>query len=376
MKTKSSDVLILGAGPAGLRTGLSCIGKRKVTFLDRDGFGKRILVSGNGRANFFNDLLLDKGTYSSFPFKEVKDIVFSSGTNHADEFFSFLTEHLGFGFRKEGNLCYPFFNRSECLNSFLKEKLISGNACFLKGQAEQIENSSILYLDENGEKTRIEYQDLVLALGGESYDRKERGNDFLLSSLKRKRTPYQSCLCPLIVKEKIPSYLKNQRLKGTLSLYCKENKIYCETGEILFKKDGLSGICVFNTSLYLRKALEKATWNDRKRTREFLPKEFGNLPLSCYPAYLISYLKEIKANEGSLLVFHPSGFYPLKESQASYGGISLDEIHPLDRQRKKYPHIYRIGERLSPCFPCGGFNRGLSFIEGYIAGKALANGNK
>ncbi len=128
MKTKSSDVLILGAGPAGLRTGLSCFGKRKVTFLDRDGFGKRILVSGNGRANFFNELLLDKRTYSSFPFKEVEDIVFSSEKNHAEEFFSFLTENLGFAFRKEGNLCYPFFNRSECLNSFLKEKLISGNA--------------------------------------------------------------------------------------------------------------------------------------------------------------------------------------------------------------------------------------------------------
>ena len=373
MKIRSSDVLILGAGPAGLRAGLKCLGKRKVTFLDKDGFGKRILVSGNGRANFFNELLLKEETYAFYPFQDVKDIVFSSGENKAQEFFSYLTKQLGFAYRKEGNLCYPFFNRSECLNNFLKEELNNLHAEFLKGQAKEIKKNSLIYLDENGEENQIQFQDLVLALGGESYDRKERGNDSLLSYFQIKKTPYQSCLCPIVVQEKIPPYLKNQRLKGTLSIYYRNQQIYSETGEILFKKDGLSGICVFNASLYLRQALKEAKWKDRKRKIDYYPEEYDNLPRSCYPTFLISYLKEIKSDFGKPLVFHPSGFYPLKESQASFGGISLSEVNHSNRQRIKYPHIYRLGERLSPCFPCGGFNRGISFIEGYIAGKALAN---
>ena len=190
MKIRSSDVLILGAGPAGLRAGLKCLGKRKVTFLDKDGFGKRILVSGNGRANFFNELLLKEETYASYPFQDVKDIVFSSGENKAQEFFSYLTKQLGFAYRKEGNLCYPFFNRSECLNNFLKEELNNLHAEFLKGQAKEIKKNSLIYLDENGDENQIQFQDLVLALGGESYDRKERGNDSLLSYFQKENHRY------------------------------------------------------------------------------------------------------------------------------------------------------------------------------------------
>lgn len=371
MKTRSSDVLVLGSGPAGLRAGLIAAKTHKVTFLDRDLWGKRILVSGNGRANFFNDLLLKEETYSSTPFCLVKDIVLDQ-SNLAKEFFSYLTEELGFAYRKEGHLYYPFFNRSECLLSFLRARLEGENTEFLQGEATKISGNSLLYRNKRGEEESLSFSHLVLALGGESYDRAGKDNSTLLSSLGRERSGFSSCLCPLLVKERIPAIRKNQRLKGRLTLLRKGKTIYSEEGEILFKKDGISGICAFNASLYLRYSLLKAGRKESRITFDFLSGKKRHP--SCYPVFLSQGRKERKREKDGVFLFHPVGFYPLKDSQVSFGGVSLTEIDRKTRQWKKNPSVQVVGERLFPAFPCGGFNRGLSFIEGYKAGKVL-NGN-
>lgn len=63
MNKKNVDVLVIGSGPAGLLTSILAQEKRKVTLIEKPAkefkLAKRILVSGNGRANFFNQNLLD-----------------------------------------------------------------------------------------------------------------------------------------------------------------------------------------------------------------------------------------------------------------------------------------------------------------------------
>jgi predicted flavoprotein YhiN len=71
-------------------------------------------------------------------------------------------------------------------------------------------------------------------------------------------------------------------------------------------------------------------------------------------------------------LFHFDSLYPFKESQASYGGILLDEV---DKERlclKKYPYIYAIGEMLDVNLKCGGYNMGMSLVEGFEVGRRLA----
>lgn len=357
--TKSCDVLVIGSGPSGLLASLIASKKRKVVLLEKPGrhfqLGKRILVSGNGRANFFNDALLEDPCS--------KDLL------------SYLEKECHFAYTKEKDLYYPFFNRSECLLTpllaKLKEQKVEVLPLTLIGLLPK--ENQVLCLDEEGKKVLLSYQDLVLALGGKSYDREDY-DDKLLAPLKVKSYPFSPCLCPVKVKEKIPSYLEKNRLKGILSLYLDENCLYKEEGEVLFKKDGLSGICVFNSTLVVNQLLR-----EKKKGRITYHLDYlfhrDSLKQSDYflsfPSYLQRFIQENHFSYGHELVFTFESLYPFKDSQISYGGILLEEIDEKTYQLRKHPHIYVLGEMLDINLPCGGYNIGTCFLEGYKVGTHL-----
>ena len=58
MEAKSFDTLVIGSGPAGLLSSIGYSHNSHVTLLEKpeknNTLGKRILLSGNGRCNFFN----------------------------------------------------------------------------------------------------------------------------------------------------------------------------------------------------------------------------------------------------------------------------------------------------------------------------------
>ncbi len=372
MEAESSDVLIVGGGPSGLIAALLAAKRRKVLLLEKSGknpaFGKRILVSGNGRANFFNADLLFEEAYSSF-LAPCKDIVFSDGHNYAEEFLNYLKGELSFPVHREGKLFYPYFLRSECLlNTLLQAIERNGNitTAFLTLDGIDEKKKLVTGLDANGKRKSYSYQDLVLALGGRSLDREDYQNGFL--SLFPS-FPFVPALCPVRVKEKIPSYLVKNRLRGHLTLKEGDKVLYEEEGELLFKKDGISGICVFDSTIALL---------DAKRTH---PKgtyfyEFTYLDQECsfsaLPQFLRRYLSETKTKPG-MFRFTFDGLYPFAESQISYGGIRLDTINPKTMEAKAFPHIYLAGEMLDQNFPCGGYNMGMAFLEGYKIGRRLSD---
>ena len=72
MNIFSTDLLIIGSGPASLMAALTSQDKREVTIVERDSkdfkLAKRILISGNGRANFFNEDLLSLNIDDEYKF--------------------------------------------------------------------------------------------------------------------------------------------------------------------------------------------------------------------------------------------------------------------------------------------------------------------
>lgn len=369
MNKKNVDVLVIGSGPAGLLTSILAQEERKVTLIEKPAkefkLAKRILVSGNGRANFFNQDLLDgriKPDYLPF--------IMDESHIYAKDFIAYL-EQEGFSYVKDEKLFYPYFRRSECLHSFLMGKCKKVDILQAKAIEVYPERNEILVLEEEN-KVIYHYQDLVLAIGGRSFDR----NDYdyrLLDSLKVRYLPYQSMLCPVRTTEKIPAYLNKNRLKGLLSVYSGERKIYEEEGEILFKEDGLSGIAVFNSTVSILNELRKNKNATIRFELDYTSLEGfkKNTSLSCYPSFLLKYLKEKKIKPATPLEFHFKEMYSFKESQASYGGILLDEVDMKTLSLIKYPHIYTLGEMLNVNLICGGYNMGISFIQGYRVGKHL-----
>lgn len=367
MQRLKTDVLIIGGGVSGIISGILCGEKKEVLLLEKPArdfkLGKRILVSGNGRANFFNEDLLNGNIEEKYQF------LLSDGI--ASSFLSFLKEH-GFAYEKEGKLFYPYFKRSECLHSFLLSLMKDVKIkCALATSVDR-KNRIVYAKGEEGDLS-ISYQDLILSIGGRSFDREDYSYS-LLDSLQVNYKPYQPMLCPVKVKEKIPFYLNKQRLRGTLSLYHQKKLLYEEEGEMLFKEDGISGICVFNSTKYLLDEMEKS--KDKKDyfySFSYSEKEGidEKTSLSCYPSFLVRYLEEKHYKPLQKLKFTFSSLYPFKESQASYGGIELSEIDKKTLHLIKDEHIYVIGEMCDVNLPCGGYNMGVALLSGFRVGQEI-----
>lgn len=361
MQKVSSDVLVIGGGPAGIMASILASKGRNVTLLEKpskvNSVGKRILVSGNGRANFFNEDLLLKGYFPEY------DFLFRDDRNdYARQFLEYLSKE-GFAYMKEGKLYYPFFRRSECLHSFLLDKMKGVSVLFKK--TVHIDRKKRLVYVEDG--SVFSYIDLIIAIGGRSFDRKDFSYG-LMDDLGVSYVPFKPMLCPVRTKERIPSYLSRQRLRGCLHLLSDGKEIYREEGELLFKDDGLSGIAVFDSTKFL---LDEKDGKKFEYVFDYACGLKEDALLSCYPSFLRRYLSENGMSPRSPMRFTFRELYPFEESQASHGGIHLAEVEPMTLSLKKDHHIYALGEMLDGNFICGGYHIGSAFIEGYRVGKEL-----
>lgn len=359
--SNKKKLVIIGAGPSGVLAAILASESYNVILLERAGKNqkplKRVLVSGNGRANFFNEDLLSEP--------------------YGAETLDYLVNTLGFNYRREGKLYYPFYNRSECLYDCLTQAMGERKVSIEYLDVTHINNKDkqVIGFTESSEKKTFLFDNLILAMGGAAYDRKS-DNHVLLDDLSLTYHKFIPCLCPIKTKEKIPSYLKNQRLKCLLTLKSDSKTIYQEDGEVLFKEDGLSGICIFNATLKINeinRSNSKATFEFELKYDSIQGQSIQNKSHSSLPRFLTKYLLERNIEYPNPLTFTFDSLYPLSESQIAFGGIDRNEIDET-YQLKKHAGIHAIGELLDYNYPCGGYNMGHSLIEGYIVGKRLKYG--
>lgn len=350
---KKKIIAVIGAGPASLMALSLLKDEFEVYLFEKPGknniLGKRILVSGNGRANFFNEDLVSR--------KGAKDMLL------------YLKQQLHFSYLKEGKLYYPYFNRSECLHSVLTEKIKENpdiHVLFSEVISLFPKDNEVFYLLD-GKKESLHYDYCIFAPGGRSYDREDFSYR-LLDSLGVSYKPFEPLLCPVRVKERIPPYLDKNRLRGLLTLFCDDRPIYKERGEVLFKKDGISGICVFDSTLFLREKL--CPGRSFTYVLDYSQSEMTEDDVVSSPLFLKRYLQEKKLEFPSPLRFTFLDFYPFSSSQVSYGGI-LKEERNQDLSLLKYPNIYALGEVMDNNYICGGYNMGNALLEGFLCGKEL-----
>ena len=347
----------------------------KVIILEKDEkILKRVLISGNGRCNFFSGDFLN-GSYPlrfNYPSK-VKELI---SENTIDEFIKILKYEFNFSYYSDSSLrYYPFSNSSSSFRDILIKKLNEVGV-------ETLTNSKVVSISPKNKTVNLEsgnlnYDYIFIGIGGKAYDRDI--NENILSNLNIDINPYESCLCPLYTKIKYPS-LDGVRIKGILHLLINSKEVYKEEGELLFKKDGISGICVFNSSLFINEKSKNVIkfnplcHDNVDLTEIYREFNYDNL-VSIFPDKLVKLLlknrEKLDINELlNFFTFEIKGKYPLKNSQISLGGISLNEIDNNFRLNK-LQNIFVGGEIIDLHAICGGYNIGFALLSALRASKSV-----
>lgn len=324
---------------------------------------KKMLVTGNGHCNYAN-LGSTIGKYHNDEFANSLLKQFTP-QNIVDTF-----DRWGVHPDRVDDLVYPVTNSAASVVLILKKHLQALNVEVLCEQPlidYQRKDDQYLIITEKGSYS---FDKIVFAAGGACYP--QLGTDGSLFQILAKHnykiTPLSPSLSPLKVKENTKR-ISGQRAKCLVSLLYKGEVVYQESGEVLFKDDGLSGIVILNISQKINMLPNK----DRvKIALDLAPKAKVNNKdkyLEYVNPKLVDYLISNQLDINNL-VFNFKDFYETKIAEVSHGGVALNEItDSLESIKEK--GIYFCGEILDVDGMCGGFNLMFAFASAEKVKKAI-----
>ena len=379
---KKYDVIIIGGGASGIMCAMQIKNKKVLIIEKQDKIGKKILVKGNGRCNFTN-----RNCSSHFYNTDKVLNFFKKFSNHnALTYFSNLG--LSFYYDDEGRY-YPTSNYASSMLDVMRLNLNKLN------NVEILTNctaNKIFYNKEYCVSTNIgEYfcDNLIFACGG---------NFSNIFDFNIPYIPFTPSLCGLKTeKNKGLNGVKQKNVKVSLI----NNETHSQQGEILFKDNGVSGICIFNLSNYYNPStknvlkidlLPDISYQDlvsliTKRCSLFDNNE--NLLVSLFQKQLsLSIMQKSNinidgktkdltktdvSNIASTIKEYSLYVYGLENNNQIYkGGIDLDDLDE-NLEHKKYKNLYFIGESCNVSGECGGYNLQWCWTSGKIVGDYINN---
>ena len=368
---------IIGASGAGLYASLFVSNADKnaqITLIDhKKSVGKKLTVTGNGHCNLLPGELNPSYYRDSDWFKQVLGELTISDLKQ-------VLEDYGISLTKVNNLYYPESYHAPSFVSFLEEKLLQNRVRF------QLETHVLDYQMKNGQyevhtdKGNFYFDKLVFASGGASTP--NLGSDGSLFEIFQKHGYKVNKLLPGLAPIKTKESTK--RLAGIrhevcLKLMINKSLAYEEKGEVLFKKDGISGICVMNAeSIWARKGcpegkiiLDLYPNESLEHLQERLMRLESISGEHYLDAILINEFKEyvlygtnrfygdVRPNHVAEVlkhfIFHPAQPYGFEDSQVTIGGVAKEEVNEYFASKKEQG-VYFIGECLDNDGLCGGNN--------------------
>ena len=177
---------------------------------------------------------------------------------------------------------------------------------------------------------------------------------------------FNPALCPIYTKEKT-KILDGTRVKANVTVLKERKEAFKESGEVLFKEHGLSGIVIFNMSRIIAKDIKKEykikldllpDISKEELQASFKKNNKETLLESYLHPNLVKYLIDKNENVIDLiksLSFTFDKLYGFDNSQISVGGVKLNQLSD-ELESKKEKGIYFIGELIDVDAPCGGYN--------------------
>ena len=396
------EVVIVGGGASGLTAAITAARNGKdVTIIERNNkCGKKILITGNGRCNFWNtDENLSH--FHSSNSNLLKEFITDERKNSILKFF----DSLGLAYKTKNGYYYPFSNQaftvenallSECkklnikiINDITVEKIIKKD-CFII----------------NPDKENIKAKNIIIATGSKAAPK--TGSDGLGYEISKSLGHNIITPLPSLVQLKADEpYFKNWsgiRTDVKVNLLINHKYIKSETGEVQLTNYGLSGICIFNLSGETAKALNQNKnviisinfipfASNPKIFLQTLNKNSYHKTISELLEGILHYklvdiiikkthlkrdllLNTLTDNELNNLIKTLTDFqieildtHTLDHAQVCSGGIPLTEINSKTLESLKVKNLYFTGEIIDIDGDCGGYNLGWAWMSGIIAGK-------
>lgn len=386
-------VIVIGGGASGMTAAI--ISKRcgnDVLIIEKNNIlGKKLLLTGNGKCNYYNDNMDINNFYSN---KDVSKFINEENLNKVVNFF----DSIGLYPRIKDGYYYPYSNISNAVQNSLLKEINNLNISIVNEEVIDVINNNEFIVITNNNKYKCDK--LILATGGITYP-KTGSNGFgyeLLNKLGHKIIKPRPALVPLITDENV-SLWKGIRVNSKVNLYVNDKFIREEKGEIQLTDYGVSGICIMNLSRFINKdnknIIEIDFIPNINNLKEFIDKRNNQLKernivelLECLINYKLLYFilkrihissdknwNDLNKKEKDLLITNLKSFklniIDTKDEnygETTCGGVDLDEVNNYT-ESNIIRNLYITGELLDIDGICGGYNLTVAWITGILAGE-------
>jgi predicted Rossmann fold flavoprotein len=402
-------IAIIGAGPAGMTAALHAAQKgAQVALLDANTVvGRKLLVTGSGRANLTNRAA-QASAYACADPAWMETLLSRFGQ---PELVRFL-EGLGvLTCSTADGWFYPISDSAQSVAAAFASALERSGVRLLLGHritAIRKTNGGFTLKIEGREDLTCEK--LIVAAGGKAYPTLGSKGELFpsLKALGHTVLPLIPALAPVTCEMKEYQKIQGVRLDARVSLFMGgatgRSPVQLQTtGNLIFTQWGLNGPAVMDLSHHIARQPDSTFElrlnflpRDEERVRALVkqhrrePIPLNVLPGASLPPKLTAFLIEnaglnptatlAQTSEEDLdrlfglitaLPLRVTGVRGFEYCQVSAGGVPVSEVDPTTMQSKIVPGLYLAGETLDVVGLCGGYNLQFAFSSGAVAGMEI-----
>lgn len=396
-------IVIIGGGPAGVAAAISAKNDdNEVLIIEKNMvLLKKLLLTGAGRCNYFNEDFCSK-YYNS------NNHIVEKVINYKSRYLEFL-HSIGMMHYISNGYYYPFSKSAVSVKNSLLLKLKEKNVdVIFNFDVKKIMKTDDGYLINN----EIFADKIIITTGSKAYPITGSTGEMcdLLFDLGIKINPLLPALVQLKSSDKIISRWPLLRLNACVKLYENNDYLTKQIGEVQLTNYGISGICVLSLSHMAVKGISLGKKEEIKI--DFLPNILNYDEFIYERSQILKNRTAVEFFEGLInyklltqlfkykkidcttyfedlsvcdklkikniltdFALTIDGFNDFDQAQVTQGGVDVSEVNE-NFELIKLPNVYVSGEVVDVHGECGGYNLAFAFISGIIAGESAGCNDK
>lgn len=401
-------VAIIGGGPAGFAAAITIARKNhQVTIFEKNpDVLKKLLLTGNGRCNYWNSSQDIQKYHSSST--DISHLFIENNLHLVQEFW----DSLGIIPTIKNGYYYPYSEKSSSIKSALvKEATVLGVNIICNLEINDIKKTSKLVIIAKDYEE--EFDKVIIATGSYAYPKTgSTGWGYKIASqLKHRITLVAPSLVQLITQSGLEKSWAGIRT-NVIVKHLEDNQVIKEeAGEIQLTDYGVSGICIFNLSRNISIGLSQnkkeeilinfVPWCEDdlmkyldERSKRLVNRNITEL-CDAFLNYKLLYAicaklhidptkawQDLSSQDQKLFCDNLTamrigivGTKSYDNSQVCSGGVSLQDLDDKTFESKIIPNLYFAGELLDLDGDCGGYNLTIAILTGIMSGMSIGSDN-